>query len=240
MIENNTYTNIIDVTLANGNANGISYTVNADKSVTFNGTASENTWIIYGKFNYYKDEKYYFSGCDEVFGYGSLYTNGTLKYANSIMSFDSDGVDFIIIYISSGVTLSNHTLYPMITLGEKKIQWTPPVGSEKLNDIVTKIKNDLSAKLGEFAKFYSFIENSTTFTFEVPDVNRYQYGLIIGGFNEGSQFVGVYCNDSIGWRVWSISKGEDVSVPSISYDNGIVTLEFNLTMYGGIRVITLG
>ena len=91
----------------------------------------------------YKDEKYYFSGCDEVFDYGSLYTNSTLKYANSIMIFDSDGVDTIIIYIPGGVTLSNHTLYPMITLGEKKIQWTPPVGSEKLNDIVTKIKNDL-------------------------------------------------------------------------------------------------
>ena len=155
----------------------------------------------------------------------------------SILFQTSGDATKVEVYQNIAGTISNI----QIVKGDTNIPYEPHIPSVKmLAEDVGNIKNDLSTKLGEFAKFYSFVANTTTFTFEVPGINRYQYGLIIGGFNEGSQFVGVYCNDSLGWRVWSISKGEDVSVPSISYDNGIVTLEFNLTMYGGIRVITLG
>lgn len=123
--------NLLDVITVSDTKNGLTITVNDDKSVTINGTATANTTIGIGTNETLRkrilNKEVIFSG-----SVGGSYNNYLMQIWNYnsnnefIYSADGDSVPFVftnsdsdfnlVIYIWSGVTLDNVTFYPMIRL----------------------------------------------------------------------------------------------------------------------------
>ena len=108
---------------------GITYTVNADKSVTANGTATgDSVFAINDKMSGWtlKPQKYNLSGCPSSGGTGGKYrlqywgnATGAVQDVGSGAILDLTGADTsynVSIVIPSGTTMNNATFYPMIRL----------------------------------------------------------------------------------------------------------------------------
>lgn len=117
--------------------NGITFTVNEDKSITLNGTATAQAFICLtnstNNINSYENkvltlkDKYYANplGNNNLL-YGIRDTNGTYKtLATSI------GQDIGLIYINvvQGATFNNYTIYPMLINGSSEAKPYAPYGS---------------------------------------------------------------------------------------------------------------
>ena len=118
--------------------NGVTFTVNEDKSISCNGTASGNAFFKIGDIQLKKNS--IMSGCPEDGGNNSyimrLYNNG------SILKTDSgDGVlinseiqnGYAEIRIAAGYTCDNLTFYPMIRLAEIEDNTYEPYIEETTN-----------------------------------------------------------------------------------------------------------
>ena len=102
--------------------NGLTFTVNADKSVTVNGTAEATTYVTLGE-QTFEPNTYYFSGCNG--GSSSKYllfwqtTTGSNMKPNyngaSVYNLTQTETRRIIIGVYKGVTVDNVIFYPMIT-----------------------------------------------------------------------------------------------------------------------------
>ena len=102
---------------------GITFTENADGSVTVNGTATEISRHLISSQQFEVGKKYILSGCPNGGGHGS---NGTYTlYTQSINNYDDgESVEFewnasitgITIAVFAGVTVNNLTFYPMLRL----------------------------------------------------------------------------------------------------------------------------
>lgn len=118
--------NLIDNTAVTKTASGITFTVNADKSVTVNGTATATVQFTVGTI--VKNGNYILTGCPSG-GSASTYmlslayhkVSGGITYADENGSglsvvFDSEKYIRINvrIQINKGVTVSNKTFYPML------------------------------------------------------------------------------------------------------------------------------
>lgn len=117
--------NLFPVDATSKTINGITFTVNADKSVTCNGTNNGTTSIF--EFNpsgvlLEIGESYIVTGCPEggkIFGgYIIQYNNGA-SWSDEIghgatFTVSGSGVVRLLILISRGVTVDNLTFYPMI------------------------------------------------------------------------------------------------------------------------------
>ena len=124
--------NLLKNTASTQTINGVTFTVNADKSVTVNGTATASVnsfWLYQGDFQLEEGQDYILSGCP---------TGGSLDTYNlSISTWTSDGAhandigngvtingsDYQYsqypllrsrIYIANGQTVNNLTFYPML------------------------------------------------------------------------------------------------------------------------------
>lgn len=139
--------NLIDNILTTQDYHGIRFTVNADKSITANGTADTSfvlgitatttlreKGIISGK-------NYFLSGCPaggsantyrlqfSLIGSGSEpkdYGNGVVCNFNES---DIDKQYRIIIYVNNGVQLNNLTFYPMLVVGNTATAYEPYNGT---------------------------------------------------------------------------------------------------------------
>ncbi len=90
---------------------GITYTVNADKSITANGTATTNS---------------YFRLCNVNFGESYIYENGTNgEFACLDCQYD-DGNRFAFIMIVKGTTVTNKVYYPQVERSETLTGWESP------------------------------------------------------------------------------------------------------------------
>jgi len=90
---------------------GITYTVNADKSITANGTATTNS---------------YFRLCNVYFGESYIYENKTTgEFACSDCQYD-DGNSFTFIMIMKGTTVANKVYHPQVESGTKNTEWESP------------------------------------------------------------------------------------------------------------------
>ena len=112
--------NLLENTLVSGTENGITYTVNEDKSVTLNGTALQNAFFKVSELVLNAGENCILSGCPKGDKSYSLYISSN---SNEYHWDYGDGVEFtpsadetmwVYILINSGVTVSNLTFYPMI------------------------------------------------------------------------------------------------------------------------------
>lgn len=109
--------NLFNITATTTTLNGVTFTVNADKSVTAVGTASITTTFTMGEFrNLIKGETYYAGGglCCRL-----QLKDGTKRYVNSYNTFTyTDDIDRIYAYMSVGEGQTvNRTIYPMLSLG---------------------------------------------------------------------------------------------------------------------------
>lgn len=102
---------------------GITFTENADGSVTVNGTATEIVRHLISSQQFEVGKKYILSGCPSG---GSHSLNGTYTlYTQTVQNYDDgEGVEFtwdasitgITIAVFAGITVDNLTFYPMIRL----------------------------------------------------------------------------------------------------------------------------
>lgn len=125
--------NFIQNTATTQTKNGVTFTVNEDKSISCNGTASGNAFFKIGDIQLKKN--CIMSGCPEGGDHNSyimrLYNNGSILKADS-----GDGVlinseiqnGYAEIRIAAGYTCDNLTFYPMIRLAEIEDNTYEPYG----------------------------------------------------------------------------------------------------------------
>lgn len=117
--------NLLKVVAVTNTSNGITYTVNADKSITANGTATADSGKSLGTFKPTPNMEYIFTANEKVPTDG-LWNNACYIKgidASDVWFGDSTGKNFIPktnnpitchIYIKKGTTVNNLTFYPMI------------------------------------------------------------------------------------------------------------------------------
>ena len=101
--------------------NGITFTINEDKSVTINGTATANIYFALGEFSI-PNGSYVFSGCEDGSASSHLLylqkndSSGyiDIKTAEKKFTISDQDPRQVLIAVYSGATVSNVTLYPMI------------------------------------------------------------------------------------------------------------------------------
>lgn len=146
--------NLLENTLTTQTLNGITYTVNTDKSITLNGTATADSNIridvIAGTNGLEIGNKYILSGFPKGTAGCSMYLiNSTVNFKVEDLG---DGVEFVfpnkdtiffVIFVNSGTKLDNVTFYPMIRYAsiedDTYEQYVPSVKSlvcdiEKINN----------------------------------------------------------------------------------------------------------
>ena len=108
--------NVFSGTVAFSNANGITFTHNADGSVTANGTATAEANITYNIS--LSPGRYILSGCPANGGHNEYHIrvrNGSFDFDVGYgVEFEGEGADLVQIIINGGQTVSNLTFYPMI------------------------------------------------------------------------------------------------------------------------------
>lgn len=119
--------NKLNITANNLTAYGITLTVNNDKSITINGTATQDFITKIGEFND-KDDSYILTGCPSGGSTSTYYLVASCRDENNIWKADNVDVGsgktlsndyakrIIQIGVKSGKTVSNLTFYPMIRL----------------------------------------------------------------------------------------------------------------------------
>lgn len=117
--------NLLEITANDTTAYGITLTVNEDKSITLNGTATQDFITKIGEFNN-SDDSYFMSGCPSGGSTSSYYLVASCRDENNTWKADNLDVGsgkalsngyakrLIQIGIKSGKTVSNLTFYPMI------------------------------------------------------------------------------------------------------------------------------
>lgn len=121
--------NLFDITAKTQTLNGVTFSVNADKTITVNGTATAKTYFEVGILYCDNTEDYIFSGCPSG-GSASSYsliiqqrkgsTNTMTQYeigtgANNASGHNTDNFR-LLICIASGTTVSNLVFKPMVRL----------------------------------------------------------------------------------------------------------------------------
>lgn len=123
--------NLFRNTLTTHTYNGLTFTVNDDKSVTVNGTATIDTWMNVGYANVDNSKKYSLSGCPTGGNWGKygfiIDSNGVARdYGNGAILVPSvTGKANFILAVWGGVTVSNLKFYPQLELGEISTPYEP-------------------------------------------------------------------------------------------------------------------
>ena len=113
---------------------GVTFTVNEDKSITANGTATQNSsFDLIGSVNNYplnlRAGNYVLTGCDggSVSSYYLEIYNGTRYYTctndNIKFTFDTDTSIRCYFAFKEGATFNNFTFYPMLVAGTEKKEY---------------------------------------------------------------------------------------------------------------------
>lgn len=134
--EQTTYSgkNLISARPSSGSANGITWTLNSDGSVTVSGTATANQVISFGTVSMTQGQTYTLSGCPSGGALGKyiLYTNvvdpqfiDTGSGATHAVSATATAQVYFIIYIGRTI---NETIYPMLEIGSSASPYEPYVG----------------------------------------------------------------------------------------------------------------
>lgn len=151
--------NLYNNTATNNTLNGVTFTVNADKSVTAVGTATITTTFNIGEFrNLIKGATYKTLGglCCRL-----QLKDGTKKYVNNYQYFVyTDNIDRIFAYMSVGVGQTvNTTIYPMLVLDgvtdetyeQYKVQTlTMPYTLRSVGDIKDEVDFNRGVKIQRF------------------------------------------------------------------------------------------
>ena len=179
--------NLLNNILTSGTRNGITYTVNEDKSIILNGTATTITWLILNNSITFSAGTYTMSQGND--------NNNVRMFCNALNGYTQNGVrtatlteektSDVSVNIPEGTTVSNLTIYPMIkesaTLTEyepyQSNQVTFNLNDEKLRS-VGDVKDELVVDLdtGDYYKVEKIseiiLDGSIDF-YQFSDVNKY-------------------------------------------------------------------
>lgn len=139
-VENPTVTvcgkNLVSVDVGSKTVKGITYTVNEDKSITADGTATENAYLIFNNSVFLKaGVEYTLTGCptggNVNSGYHMYIESASIRDIGAGVTFtlDSDLQTRVVIAIRPGTTVSNITFYPMLRYSWQNDNYEPYVGS---------------------------------------------------------------------------------------------------------------
>lgn len=123
-----TYTgkNLVKITLTTQTFNGVKFTVNTDKTITANGTATADIYMTIGTIDTEKDVTYMINGCPKggsPLAYGWYFNSEVASGSGCDYGDENPGFTALatetkncMIFVKQGVTLSNLVLKPMIRL----------------------------------------------------------------------------------------------------------------------------
>ena len=213
--------NLFNNTATTTTLNGVTYTVNADKSVTAVGTASVTTTFNMGEFrNLIKGATYKTLGglCCRL-----QLKDGTRKYVNSYQNFIyTDDIDRIFAYMSVGVGQTvNSTIYPMLVLNgvtdetyeQYKVQTlTMPYTLRGVGEVKDEIDFARGVKIQRHRKI-----NARDFSWTVSAVSNGKYGIttstvpsnIKKPLNDVTlpKVVCNICTEKTASQIWSLDEG---------------------------------
>lgn len=110
--------NLLDLTVANRDVSGATLKVNADKSITLNGTVNTNTSVIIGKFRhsgvFVISTGVSFNDLNTSYLYMTLSDGTNVGWYGKEVPFEHDGAERTLILVVIAGVYSNVTFYPMI------------------------------------------------------------------------------------------------------------------------------
>ena len=126
--------NLLEVVVTSQTINGITFTINKDKTVTVNGTANGNSILILNSFDFQNGEKYILNGCPNNGGINSykLDAFGQTGLSNDIgngIGINIGGQRNIRIVIFDGNSVNNLVFKPMIIKGSQATEYEPYTGA---------------------------------------------------------------------------------------------------------------
>ena len=143
--------NLLNNTATTQTINGITFTVNSDKSVTINGTATATTWLILNSSISLKAGTYTMSQGNT--------TNTVRVYCSALSGYCSNGVrtktitetktSDIAINIPNGTTVNNLTLFPMVEEGSIATEYSPYVANPLYFPEINGYRNKLKRAEGK-------------------------------------------------------------------------------------------
>lgn len=120
--------NLLQNTATTRTINGVTFTVNADESVTLNGTATSLAFFAVGAIQLKAGTSYIVNGCptggsDDSYSFtlrsdswSSAPQYGTDKGKGTVIKLDKNTTVYSLIRVAAGATVNNLTFYPMIRL----------------------------------------------------------------------------------------------------------------------------
>lgn len=146
--------NLLEVVATSQTINGITFTINKDKTVTVNGTANGNSILILNSFDFQNEETYILNGCPKNGGINSykLDAFGPSGLSNDIgngVNINVGGQRNIRIVIFDGNSVNNLVFKPMIIKGSEATEYEPYTGGNPSPnpDYPQEIKQVESVKL---------------------------------------------------------------------------------------------
>lgn len=201
--------NKVNVNINSQTINGISFTVNSDKTITANGTASSKATLYIGDSNFLTKPGTYTisSNLNSTGGVRfGVYLSGEYYNTNSsrTVTFNtsiSSGRPYF--QIDKDVTVSNLVLKPMIEEGSIATEYEPY--KEKQNYPINLEELKLY-KTGDYQDYFFETSGKNLFNNTFNHLGMYYTDPgQIGTFAEGDQWLGAYCPVEAG-EIYSISK----------------------------------
>lgn len=174
--------NLLKNTAVTTTTSGITFTVNADRSITVNGTATSRIIFLVGAAYIPQSGNYTYTGTP-VGGSSSTYSmnyrsNGVYKdvdIGNGITAqFDGGKTYEAVIDIRSGVTVSNKTFYPMLRYADITDDTYEPY-KESVDERITKNTSDIAVSKSDIAL------NRTALGYKRKNLLPYPKSIVKGG-----------------------------------------------------------
>ena len=228
---------------------GIAFTHNNDGSITCNGTATAETWLVLkgneewqGTNQEYLvepskayiitgtpeggDENSYCLRVRRRFDNGSIYPVAISAegYTTPIETVSNQGLICLEIYVASGAVLNNVTFYPMI----RETSILDDTYEPYRVDRVGELESDLGGRL----KVFSSGEGVKSFTTPVIENGMYLFMVIESTTTtdrNNPSFGAIYINNNMVWI--NINKSENSQITNISGADGTVTIELSSSKY---------
>lgn len=248
-------TNLIPFPYANGSSktmNGITFTVNSDGSITINGTASGNAYFSLGtSVNFIAGKEYYISGADRSSNDNDYYlrvriNDGRAHFdvlSNSSFSWAASySLEELYVYVTTGASVNNVTVYPMLNEGSSALPYMPYFPG--LKNAYFKGLRSTGRNLIPFpySRGASFTKNGVTFTanddgsitvngtatatavYQIGSTTKLSnYNLLVGGeYTLGSLPSGYGRYDSY-YAIQFYDSNGDVTDTYIAYANTPIT-----------------
>ena len=222
--------------------NGISFTVNNDKSVTLNGTATAQADFSILSEQLNLEGEYTFSISDTgqtgvtlqygvsgigIMDTGTATTKYTTTFPNNSLGSEYSYINMCRVRVASGVTCNNYTIYPMIESGPTKTSYEPYTGGQPSpSPDYPQPRNSIEGSV----EFVDRGKNLLANTYE----NKVMNGLTITKNNDGSVTINGTSTDTINYQFYGKPTiSEQLPIYGNYISGGIQDVKINCINYNG-------